>query len=121
MPVHGLSALLSICADAARMHTYNRYKFWGDVCTKAATALAEPETEAFFAKLIQRVAPKSDVQCFGEVATTRKWLEYIGGDQTRMLARSFAIPGDHDGQETRGYRFPYVQYLMAIHVHASSF
>ena len=65
--------------------------------------MAEPETEAFFAKLIQRVVPKSDAQCIAEVQTSRKWLEYVGGDQARMMARSFGVPGDHNGQETRGY------------------
>jgi 1-pyrroline-5-carboxylate dehydrogenase len=69
--------------------------------------MAEPETELFFAKLIQRVVPKSDKQALAEVHTTRKWFEYIGGDQVRMVARSFGVPGDHAGQETRGYRFPY--------------
>jgi len=83
------------------------YKFWGDICTDVARKMAEPETEAFFAKLIQRVVPKSDAQCIAEVQTSRKWLEYVGGDQARMMARSFGVPGDHNGQETRGYRFPY--------------
>ena len=80
-----------------------RYKFWGDICTDVARKMAEPETEAFFAKLIQRVVPKSDAQCIAEVQTSRKWLEYVGGDQARMMARSFGVPGDHNGQETRGY------------------
>lgn len=29
------------------------------------------------------------------------------GDQVRYLARSFAAPGDHDGQRSHGFRFPY--------------
>jgi hypothetical protein len=56
---------------------------------------AEPETELFFARLIQRVVPKSDKQALAEVHTTRKWFEYIRGDQVRMVARSFGVPGDH--------------------------
>ena len=44
----------------------------------------------------------------GEPVVTRKWMEYMSGDQIRMLARSFGVPGDHPGQETRGYRFPCV-------------
>ena len=61
----------------------------------------------FFAKLIQRVAPKSDSQALGEVAVTQKFIENFGGDQVRFLARSFAVPGDHPGQMSSGYRWPY--------------
>ena len=46
------------------------------------------------------MVPKSDAQCIAEVQTSRKWLEYVGGDQARMMARSFGVPGDHNGQET---------------------
>ena len=35
----------------------------------------------FFAKLIQRVAPKSYQQAFGEVYVTGKFLENFSGDQ----------------------------------------
>ena len=31
----------------------------------------------------------------------------VAGDGVRQLARSFALPGDHYGQESRGYRWPY--------------
>lgn len=27
--------------------------------------------------------------------------------QVRFLARSFGVPGDHTGQVSQGYRFPY--------------
>ena len=43
----------------------------------------------------------------GEVTTCRKWLEGYSGDQVRNLARSFALPGDHTGQLTNGYRWPF--------------
>ena len=59
----------------------------------------------FFASLIQRVAPKHWVQASGEVRVVTKWLETFSGDTVRQLARSFAVPGDHVGQETRGYRW----------------
>jgi hypothetical protein len=84
-----------------------KYKFWGDISTDVARRMAEPETELFLAKLIQRVVPKSDKQALAEVHTTRKWFEWMGGDTVRMMAKSFGVPGDHAGQETRGYRFPY--------------
>ncbi len=36
-----------------------------------------------------------------------QFLHNFSGDNVRYLARSFAAPGDHDGQESRGYRVPY--------------
>lgn len=84
-----------------------RYVLYGDVAARAARALARPETERFFARLIQRVVPKHIAQCEGEVRTVRRWLETMAGDGVRQLARSFAVPGDHFGQETRGYRWPF--------------
>ena len=84
-----------------------RYVKYGSVSAKAACMLAEPEVEDFFVKLIQRVAPKSDFQARGEVRVTQKFLENFGGDQVRFLARSFQVPGDHAGQMSSGYRWPY--------------
>lgn len=69
--------------------------------------LNEPENMEFFIKLIQRVAPKSYAQARAEVSVTQKFLENFGGDQVRFLARSFQVPGDHDGQMSSGYRWPY--------------
>ncbi|KAK6123299.1 hypothetical protein DH2020_042950 [Rehmannia glutinosa] len=61
----------------------------------------------FFAKLIQRVSPKSYQQALGEVYVTQKFLENFCGDQVRFLARSFAVPGNHLGQQSHGFRWPY--------------
>ena len=55
----------------------------------------------------QRTAPKSDAQARGEVVIARIFLENFSGDQPRFLARSFAVPGDHGGQLTQGFRWPY--------------
>lgn len=85
----------------------DRYVMLGDVCAKAAARLAEPEVEAFFVRLVQRVMPKSEIQARGEVVVTRKFLENFAGDGVRFLARGFSNPGDHPGQESRGYRWPY--------------
>lgn len=41
------------------------------------------------------------------MACSAQFLENFSGDNVRYLARSFGNPGDHDGQESRGYRFPY--------------
>ena len=51
--------------------------------------------------------PKSWNQCLGEVVVTRVFLENFAGDGVRFLARGFSNPGNHTGQESRGYRWPY--------------
>uniref|UniRef100_A0A1J3H7Z4 Delta-1-pyrroline-5-carboxylate dehydrogenase 12A1, mitochondrial n=1 Tax=Noccaea caerulescens TaxID=107243 RepID=A0A1J3H7Z4_NOCCA len=84
-----------------------RYLLYGDISTKAAHMLALPKVSDFFTRLIQRVAPKSYQQAAGEVFVTRKFLENFCGDQVRFLARSFAVPGNHLGQQSHGYRWPY--------------
>ncbi|PHU15464.1 hypothetical protein BC332_16669 [Capsicum chinense] len=84
-----------------------RYLMLGDVSTKAAHALGLPEVSDFFAKLIQRVSPKSYQQAYAEVFVTQKFLENFCGDQVRFLARSFAVPGNHLGQQSHGFRWPY--------------
>ena len=84
-----------------------RYPALGNVCARAAAALAEPQVEDYFTRLIQRVMPKSWNQCKGEVTVTRVFLENFAGDGVRFLARGFSNPGDRTGQESRGYRWPY--------------
>ncbi|KAL3639622.1 hypothetical protein CASFOL_017529 [Castilleja foliolosa] len=84
-----------------------RYLMLADVTTKAAHRLSQPEVSDFFAKLIQRVSPKSYQQAFAEVYVTQKFLENFCGDQVRFLARSFAVPGNHLGQQSHGFRWPY--------------
>jgi 1-pyrroline-5-carboxylate dehydrogenase len=39
------------------------------------------QVETFFARLIQRVSPKSFPQAVGEVSVTQKFLENFSGDQ----------------------------------------
>ncbi|KAM0064340.1 putative L-glutamate gamma-semialdehyde dehydrogenase [Helianthus debilis subsp. tardiflorus] len=46
--------------------------------------LSLPEVSDFFAKLIQRVAPKSYQQALGEVYVTAKFLENFSGDQANV-------------------------------------
>jgi len=88
-------------------YNVERYTHLGDVSFKMAMELRKPEVDKFFTSLIQRVTPKSVPQANGEVTTCRKWLEGFSGDQVRMLARHFGLPGDHFGQQTMGYRFPF--------------
>ncbi|CAM6094240.1 unnamed protein product [Calypogeia fissa] len=84
-----------------------RYLLYGDVSAKVAHSLSQPETADFFAKLIQRVSPKSYSQALGEVTVTQKFFENFSGDQVRFLARSFVAPGNHLGQQSTGLRWPY--------------
>ena len=84
-----------------------RYVHLGQVCARAAARMAEPDVEAYFAKLTQRVMPKSIAQCTAEVVVTRVFIENFAGDGVRFLARGFSNPGDRTGQESRGYRWPW--------------
>ncbi|XP_068464680.1 delta-1-pyrroline-5-carboxylate dehydrogenase 12A1, mitochondrial isoform X2 [Phaseolus vulgaris] len=84
-----------------------RYLMYGDISTKAAHMLSLPKVSDFFTRLIQRVSPKSYQQAFAEVYVTQKFLENFCGDQVRFLARSFAVPGNHLGQQSHGFRWPY--------------
>jgi len=84
-----------------------RYLMLGELCAKASTLLRDKQIEDYFCHLIQRVIPKSKKQCLGEVIVTRAFLENFSGDNVRFLARSFSNPGDHLGQESSGYRWPF--------------
>ena len=84
-----------------------RYLMYGRVCLLVAEALRDDKVASYFARLIQRVSPKNKAQAEGEVAITRQFFENFGGDQVRFLARSFGVPGDHYGQMSNGYRFPF--------------
>nr|ACL13549.1 delta-1-pyrroline-5-carboxylate dehydrogenase protein [Malus domestica] len=84
-----------------------RYLMLGDISAKAGHMLSLPKVSDFFTRLIQRVAPKSYQQASGEVYVTQKFLENFSSDQVRFLARSFGVPGNHLGQQSHGFRWPY--------------
>ncbi|XP_048440204.1 probable aldehyde dehydrogenase [Pyrus x bretschneideri] len=84
-----------------------RYLMLGDISAKAGHMLSLPKVSDFFTRLIQRVAPKSYHQASGEVYVTQKFLENFSSDQVRFLARSFGVPGNHLGQQSHGFRWPY--------------
>ena len=44
---------------------------YGDITAKLVAEMRKPEVETFFTRLIQRVVPKSEAQCRGEVVVTR--------------------------------------------------
>jgi len=85
----------------------DRYLLYGDVSFRMAEQLRHPEVADFFARLIQRVSPKSYPQAMAEVVVTRKFYENFSGDQVRFLARGFSNPGDHRGQTSNGLRWPF--------------
>jgi 1-pyrroline-5-carboxylate dehydrogenase len=58
-----------------------RYLLYGDVSFRVAQELRKPKVLDFFARLIQRVAPKSYAQALMEVNVTRKFYENFSGDQ----------------------------------------
>ncbi|KAG3149188.1 putative aldehyde dehydrogenase [Phytophthora idaei] len=84
-----------------------RYVMYGEVSAKAGAMLREEKVADYFAKLVQRTSPKSYFQAHNEVRVTGKFLENFSGDQVRFLARSFGVPGDHQGQTSNGHRWPY--------------
>jgi len=84
-----------------------RYNMLGAVCAQAAEEMRKPNVQHFFARLIQRLTPKSWGQANGEPTITRKFLENYSCDQVRYLARSFGVPGDHLGQTSTGIRMPF--------------
>jgi 1-pyrroline-5-carboxylate dehydrogenase len=85
-----------------------RYLQYGEVSHRMAQAMSDPAVEHFFTRLIQRVMPKSYKQCLGEVAVTRTFLKSFSGDSLRFLAgRGSCVSGDHAGQFSAGYRWPF--------------
>jgi 1-pyrroline-5-carboxylate dehydrogenase len=51
--------------------------------------------------------PKSEMACRGEVWSVQRFLEDYSADNCRFLMKSFNISGDHPGQSTSGYRWPF--------------
>ena len=58
-----------------------RYVHLGAVSHAAAAKLQREDVADFFAKLIQRVSPKSYKEARKEVTVTAKFLENFSGDQ----------------------------------------
>jgi 1-pyrroline-5-carboxylate dehydrogenase len=88
-------------------HQKERYLLYGQISKRLGRRLEDRVVFETVAQLIKECAPKSDDQIEGEVGVTRKFLENFSGDQVRFLARSFGVPGDHQGQASQGFRFPY--------------
>ena len=84
-----------------------RYRMMGDVSAKAARLLRDKDVRDYFIRLMTRVVPKAHGQTAGEVDVTATFLENFSGDNVRFMAQSFGVSGDHEGQESRGYRVPF--------------
>ena len=79
---------LNICPKSGLhnpLKNIERYLMLGKVCAKTAEILREEEVEKYFVKLIQRVMPKSDSQCLGEVTVTRIFFENFSGDNLSLI------------------------------------
>ena len=84
-----------------------RYNMYAQIAYKASVELEKPEVENFFIKAIQKVMPKSETQARNEVVVSNVFLKTFAGDGVRFMARGFNVSGDHLGQESKGYRWPY--------------
>jgi 1-pyrroline-5-carboxylate dehydrogenase len=85
----------------------HRYNMYGDIFFRIAAEMRKPEVQDYLVKLTQRVMPKSWAQVTGEVVVTRKFFENFTGDNPRFFQQSFNVAGDHDGQTSTGYRWPF--------------
>lgn len=85
----------------------HRYLEYGEITRKAGAALLDPEISEFFTQSIIKCVPKSHGQAQGEVKVTANFLNNFASDNVRFLNRDFGVPGDHDGQKSCGYRWPY--------------
>ena len=79
----------------------------GDICFRTAHALHNKNTKDKIIEEIISVTGKTEQQAEGEMVVSRKFLENFSGDQVRFLAKGFNTPGDHFGQITNGFRWPY--------------
>jgi 1-pyrroline-5-carboxylate dehydrogenase len=84
-----------------------RYLMLGEVNRKLCEVMHDPEVFKFIWRLNQRQIPKSDQQSQSEISVTTDFFENFCGDQVRFLARGFTNPGDHLGQFSQGFRWPF--------------
>jgi 1-pyrroline-5-carboxylate dehydrogenase len=84
-----------------------RYLMLGEVNRKLCEVMHDPEVFNYICRLSQRQIPKSDQQTRAEISVTVDFFENFCGDQVRFLARGFNNPGDHAGQSTSGFRWPF--------------
>jgi len=84
-----------------------RYVMYGEIFHKLGHELSQPEVHDFFAVLVARVMPKTYYQAWYEVKVTADFYKNWGGDNPRFNAGGIHVSGDHAGQESKGYRWPF--------------
>ena len=84
-----------------------RYQMLGDVCFRTAHSLHDKNINNKIIEEIISVTGKTEQQAYGELVVSRKFLENFSGDQVRFLSKGFNAPGDHLGQMSNGFRWPY--------------
>lgn len=84
-----------------------RYLMLAEVSRKTVECLYDKEVWNFFRKLIIRAGPKTVMQADGELEIITAFLKNFSGDNVRFLAHSERYPGDHVGQFSTSYRWPY--------------
>jgi len=84
-----------------------RYLMYGDICRKMCEVMYDPEVLEHMTRCLMRAVPKSHQQAQAEILVTMKFVENYCGDQVRFLARGFTNPGDHAGQMSQGFRWPF--------------
>lgn len=80
---------------------------YGEIFHQVGHEMSRPEVMDFYAWLIARVMPKSYYQAWYETKVTADFFKNWGGDNPRFNASGIHVSGDHAGQESRGYRWPY--------------
>lgn len=84
-----------------------RYTHLGQVCFNSAHMLSNSNIKYTIIDEIIACTGKSENQALKEFNVSKKFLENFSGDQVRFLAKGFNTPGDHMGQMSNGFRFPY--------------
>eukprot|EP00929_Paragymnodinium_shiwhaense_P067506 TRINITY_DN3396_c0_g1_i1.p1 TRINITY_DN3396_c0_g1~~TRINITY_DN3396_c0_g1_i1.p1 ORF type:complete len:559 (-),score=127.25 TRINITY_DN3396_c0_g1_i1:371-2047(-) len=84
-----------------------RYVMYGEVFHRTGNELSKPEVLDYFAWLIARVMPKSYFQAWYETKVTADFYKNWGGDNPRFNAAGMHVSGDHTGQESKSYRWPF--------------
>ncbi|XP_026189882.1 delta-1-pyrroline-5-carboxylate dehydrogenase 12A1, mitochondrial [Cyclospora cayetanensis] len=103
-------ASLSRCSKSGLhnpLKAVNRYLLYGEICQRAAALLHDQEVFSFFVSCIQMTMPKSKAQAEGEMRVLRAFFENFSGDNVRFCFRGSFVSGDHQGQQSQSYRWPF--------------
>jgi 1-pyrroline-5-carboxylate dehydrogenase len=110
---HELAPFLQRMAEIPKSGLHNAFKnperalLYGEISHKMAVEFGKPEVLDRLARTIMAVCPKTYKGAVGEVEICKTFLQNFGGDQVRFLAKGFSVSGDHAGQQSFGYRWPF--------------